>query len=181
MEVLTAEEGQRLEPSVTPQLVGALLWGDDAHVRNPRLVRALALAATQGNATFLPHSPVLSLRLKEGRVEAEVGNEQVSAGALVIAAGCWSNFIGMMLGTDLPVAPARGQIVLLETIRARLHHIVEWDDFYLVPRRDGKVLVGATVEFVGYDKRVTAEGITTLLRAALTAVPSLAQTTFVTA
>lgn len=86
-----------------------------------------------------------------------------------------------MLGTDLPVAPARGQIVLLETIRARLHHIVEWDDFYLVPRRDGKVLVGATVEFVGYDKRVTAEGITTLLRAALTAVPSLAQATFVTA
>jgi glycine oxidase len=58
---------------------------------------------------------------------------------------------------------------------------VEWGDVYLVPRRDGKVLVGATVEFVGYDKRTTAEGVAMLLRAALQAVPSLTQAHFVTA
>ena len=181
VDVLTAEEGRQVEPAVTEQIVGALLWHDDAHVRNPRLVRALALAAMRRNAVFLTHSPVLSLRLNDYGVEAQAGNERVSAGSLVIAAGCWSNFVGAMLGVDIPVAPVRGQIVLLDAMPTLLRHIVEWGDVYLVPRRDGKVLVGATVEFVGYDKRTTAEGVAMLLRTALQVVPSLRQGNFVTA
>lgn len=179
--LLSADEVRRCEPAVTPETIGAVLWHEDAQVRNPRLVRALAVAAMQRGVVFLTHSPVIRLQPAENHVEAMAGAEQVSAGAAVIAAGCWSGEIGALLGLDVPVMPARGQMVLLDALAVPLRSIVEWGGFYCVPRSDGRVLVGATVEFVGYDKRTTAAGVTALLAAAQRAVPALRQATFVTA
>jgi glycine oxidase len=85
------------------------------------------------------------------------------------------------LSRPLSVAPARGQIVLLETFPPQLPSLVFDGDFYLTPRPDGKVLLGSTVEFIGFDRSTTAEGVNELLRKGLAVAPGLRSSRFVTA
>jgi glycine oxidase len=82
---------------------------------------------------------------------------------------------------EVPMAPARGQIVLLEMMPPRVAALVFDGDFYLTPRPDGKVLLGSTVEFAGFDRGTTPEGVHELLRKGLSAAPGLRGSRFVTA
>ncbi|MCS6862124.1 MAG: glycine oxidase ThiO [Abditibacteriales bacterium] len=182
VEKLSAEELLRREPALTPAVRGALYWHEDAQVRTPRYVRALAHAAVRLGATFVLGKPVTEILTVGERVTGvRAHDETISAGATVIAAGAWSGQIGQLLGYPIEVEPCKGQIVLVETLPALLRHVIHAEDLYLVPRADGKLLIGSTVEFVGFDKRPTPEGVRTLLHRALEIVPALAQHTFVTA
>src|SRR5207237_612144 len=105
----------------------------------------------------------------------------LSAGTVVLAAGAWSGEVARSLGAPLPVAPARGQIVLLETVPPRLPTLVFDGDFYLTPRPDGKLLLGSPGEFACFDRGTTADGVTGLLQKGLAAAPGLRDARFVTA
>jgi len=99
------------------------------------------------------------------------GSEKISAKHTVIAAGCFS---AQIHGAEpyAPVRPAKGQMISLRCPEARIERVLWGDEIYLVPRNDGRVLAGATVEYAGFDKTLTAGGQRKLLNAAIDLVPA---------
>jgi len=134
-----------------PALPGLLLpWV--GQIRNPRLARALAIRLTQLGIALHENTPVSGwLRERERVVGVVTAGGEHRAGRVVLAAGAWSGGLG-----DLPVQPVRGQMLLLQAAPGRLKRIVLDRGRYLIPRRDGRILVGSTAENVGFDKSVTA-------------------------
>jgi glycine oxidase len=174
-EVLDDAAARRLEPHLSPQTRGALFFPDEASV-DPRLLsRALYLAARAAGARFRT-GQVLRVLHEEGRavgVAHDAG--RLEARAVVLAAGAWS---ALVPGSGLPqgaVRPVRGQIALLDTRQRLLSRVVFSDKGYVVPRADGRVLCGSTMEEVGFEKAVTAGGLRGVLELALEIAPELAQ------
>jgi len=173
-EVLDGDAVHRLEPGVSRQARGALFFPDEASV-DPRLLsRALYLAAHAAGARFRT-GQVLRVVQEGGRavaVEHEAG--RLDADAIVLAAGAWS---ALVAGSGLPrgaVRPVRGQIALLDTRPRLLSRVVFSDKGYVVPRADGRVLCGSTMEEVGFEKAVTAGGLNAVLSLAIEIAPGLA-------
>lgn len=179
-EVLTAAEARRLEPALSPDIEGAVLFPEDAQVRNPKLVTALAKGAAKLGTQFKLGNPVIGFIHENGRVVATVVNgERIYADKFVIAAGCWTGTIAAMLGCPIPILPAKGQIVLVEAMPPIFQRTIDGLGVYLVPRADGKLLIGATVEMAGYDKSTTVDGVKQMLDAGIGIAPALAESTFV--
>jgi glycine oxidase len=177
-EHLDAGALRMLEPAVTPEAFGGLYIGAHGAVDVPQLVRALLAAATARGAT-LHHAAVRHLRPAAHGVDVETTAGTLFARHVVLAAGCWSGGVGLDEAVaPVPVQPVRGQLLVLHTETPTLAHTVWGPDCYLVPWPDGTVMIGATVEHVGFDERSTAEGVRSLLSAATTLVPSLAHAAF---
>jgi glycine oxidase len=181
VECWSGDEVRSHAPALAPDIVGAHYYPNAGQVRPPRLVRALAAGAARQGARFRTGEPVIGLERGGDRVTGVVTpSGTLAAGTVVIAAGAWS---GAMAGLPqlLTVAPARGQIVLLDMMPPRLPTLVFDGDFYLTPRPDGKVLLGSTVEFAGFDRGTTPEGVHELLQKGLSTAPGLRGSHFVTA
>ncbi len=179
-QVLTAEEALRLEPALSTSIQSAVLFPEDAQVRNPKLVTAFAKGAAQLGTRFKLGNPAAEFIREHGRVVATVVNgERIYADTFVIAAGCWAGAVIGMLGCPIPIVPAKGQIVLVEAMPPLFHRPIDGLGVYLVPRADGKLLIGATVEFAGYDKSTTVDAVKQLIDAGIGIAPALAQSTFV--
>ena len=179
-EFLQSSELQQLEPVVSSSAVAGLHFLDDGSVRNPRWVRALSLGAQKLGASVIEALPVIGFESRGDRVQAAVTPAgRIKGEHFVLAAGAWSNRLGESLGINLPVFPSRGQIVLLESVARKIERVIHANGCYLVPRSDGKVIVGATVESVGYNKSTSAEGIQELLDWALDVAPGLKDMAFV--
>lgn len=173
-ELLTSKQVWEMEPAVSKTVRGALFFSKDCHVNNPRLVEALVRAASQLGVQFLTGQPVTSIIRQGSQVTGvKIYDETIQGNTLVVATGCWSNQMGALLNYALPIEPAKGQMVVTTVFPLLLNHVISSQKVYLVPRLGGDLLIGATVEFVGYDKQVTLEGVRTLIRAALEMVPSL--------
>jgi glycine oxidase len=111
-----------------------------------------------------------------GRVNTVwAGNERFTPGHVCIASGAWTGEIARNLGFELSVKPIRGQIVLLKTPSKLFSRIVNVGPRYLVPREDGRILVGSTEEDVGFDPSTTAAAVSGLLDFALSQAPGLKQ------
>ena len=173
---LTPSEALEIEPNVSAEILAAYYQENDHQVRNPRFVRAIAEAAGRLGAELRLNDPVRSI-LSEGSrvigVETESG--PVHCGKVILAAGAWSNELAKTVGLDLPVEPRKGQVALLEGPAGMLKHMIHGEEVFCVPRMDGKILLGATVENVGFDKRVTAGGIHSILTAGVRVFPKLAE------
>ncbi|MDR5694187.1 MAG: glycine oxidase ThiO [Armatimonadota bacterium] len=173
-EVLPREEVLRLEPALRGDIGGALFLPDDHHLNNVELVRALATAARSLGATILEHTPALELLVEGDRViGVRTPEDSFLCGTVILANGCWTPELTRPLGRPLPVQPARGQIVYTELPHFLLHHVVWGKGGYLVPRLNGGILAGSTVEFVGMDKRVTLEAVSQLSAMAFETIPAL--------
>jgi glycine oxidase len=174
-EVLDDAAARALEPGLTREARGALYFPGEASVDPRPLSRALYLAAHAAGARFQT-GQVLRIVEEGGRaaaVEHEAG--RIDAGAVVLAAGAWS---ALVPGSGLPrgaVRPVRGQIALLDTRPRLLSRVVFSDKGYLVPRADGRVLCGSTMEEVGFEKAVTAGGLASVLELAIEIAPALAK------
>jgi glycine oxidase len=117
----------------------------------------------------------VSLLRDKNRIEAvATTNEIVTGDRLLIAAGAWSGVLLKSLGIALPVEPVRGQIVLLNPGPPLVRHILVSGSRYLVPRAEGRILVGSTEEYAGFQKQTTASGVQGLLEFATRLVPDLA-------
>ena len=179
-EVLTAEQAWELEPALSKSIAGAVLFPQDAQVRNPKMVTALAKGAAKLGAKFQLGNPVTNFIQKDGRVTGVIVNGEIlSADTFVIAAGCWAGTLTAQLDVPIQIEPVKGQIVLVETMPPPFQHIVDGLGIYIVPRADGKILLGATVEYVGYDKTATVDGAKQMIDAGIAIAPQLAQSTFV--
>lgn len=148
---------------------------DVAQVRNPWLIKSLHAACAQRGVTLLAGHPVMAMEHDGHRVHSvRTPAGEITAGQFVIAGGAWSGELARQVGVELPVEPVRGQIVLLETRPLPFTHVIENGTRYLVPRPDGRILIGSTEEHVGFDKRSTAGGVAGLLALAQQLVPCLA-------
>ena len=146
-----------------------------ANVRNPRLVKALR-AALQGlpNVMLREHSPVLQFVRDGARVTGVVTAEgEVLAEQVVVAAGAWSGEVLRSLGLALPVEPVKGQMILFKCAEDFLPSMVLAGGRYAIPRRDGHILVGSTLEHAGFDKTPTDEALASLRASAESLLPAL--------
>ena len=173
---LDAVELHSLEPELAPAVCGGIFSHDEAYINNGRLVLALARGASVRNARFLEGCLATGVRRTNGRFSALQTNEgEISAGHLVIATGAWSRIFCEALDMTIPVVPARGQMLAVTTIQRLLQRPINSSKGALVPRADGSVHVGATVEHVGFDKRNTPEAISDLLERGTAVVPALSE------
>lgn len=153
----------------------ALWLPDVAQVRNPRLIKALAECLRAGGTQLMENTDVIDIQ-RVGNKIASVRTSQgeISGGRYIIAGGSWSHQVLGGLAPELPIKPIRGQMLLFKVNPGELSHIVLRNGVYLIPRRDGHVLVGSTLEDVGFDKSTTKEAATQLHAAAAGIFPRLA-------
>lgn len=147
---------------------GALLLPDDHQVDPPRLLRALAIAAANAGATFRTGQV-------HGVVEhgVDLDGARLEADAVVVAAGSWSGLVaGARIGPKV-LQPMRGQMCELRLRQPPFRETRIDDGVYLVSRGDGRVICGSTMERAGFDKRVTAGGIASILTRAIALCPAL--------
>jgi glycine oxidase len=175
---ISASDTRRREPHLAGKLAGAVFSPEDTQVDNRKLVAALRVAAEAAGASVSEYQPVSAISSRGGRVDGIIlgDDTKVAADVVVLAAGAWARSIeGVDAKLRPPVRPIKGQMLALRMDAAAplLSHVVWAPSAYLVPRRDGRLLVGATVEEKGYDTSLTAGGILTLLEAAWRAVPAI--------
>jgi glycine oxidase len=175
---ISAAETRRREPHLAGKLAGAVWSPEDHQVDNRRLAAALRVAAEKAGAVVREHTPVKELSRKGGRVNGVVlaDGETVEADIVVLAAGAWSRGIaGLPAELRPPVRPIKGQMLSLKMDPAAplVTHVIWAPGVYLVPRRDGRLIVGATVEEKAFDTSLTAGGLLTLLDAAWRTIPAV--------
>jgi len=163
-EWLEAATAREREPALAPTIRGALWSGGEQQVNPKRLLAALAQAAGRRGVRFLEGTPALGLIASDGRVQGvRTSSGTIAAQTVVLAAGPWTGALGAELGLALPITPKRGQLLHLHMTPQPLRHMLGAHHCYLVPRADGTIIVGATVEDAGYDRRPSAAGIAYLL------------------
>ena len=177
VEQLTTEETLSLEPFVSRAVRGALRFPRDWQVENRLLASALAVACERLQVRLHADTNVESILTKSGRVVGvETERGVISAPVVIVACGAWSSLIsgGDKLAPALSIEPVRGQMLCFAANPQRTRHVVYSPRGYIVPRRNGRLLAGSTLEHAGFDKRVTAEGRRAIQAQALEIAPGIA-------
>ena len=175
VERLSQDEVPKLEPGLTKEIKGALFFPGDHRVNNLELTRALAEAARILGVQIIEGTPVTGFLYEGDRVVGVRTPEAMYTGRrIVLCTGAWSAQLGALLVRRIPVEPVRGQIIYAELMGPPLLHPVWGKGGYLVPRLRGGLIVGSTVEYAGFDKTVTLDGVHRLSGLALALLPGLA-------
>ena len=183
VEWLTGREAREIEPALSPRVTAAIRCESDHQVDNRLMVKALQRAYQRRGGTLYENEAIKSIQI-ENRIATGVktrDDEKQNADVIVLSAGCESAQIqGLPDAIRPPVRPVKGQMLALQmetgitiknvirTVRARYPMSV-----YLVPRTDGRLIIGATSEEMGFDTRLTAGGVFELLRGAWEAIPGV--------
>lgn len=175
VEVLHGADIDAVEPALGGHGARALWLPEVAQVRNPRLVQALRAALLGRGVRLMTDTAVRALLIERERIRGVLTEQgRLPADTVVIAAGAWSGELFRDLGEALPVQPVRGQMLLFQARPGQVTRIILHQGHYVIPRRDGHVLVGSTLEYVGFDKRTTAAAAAELGAVARALVPALA-------
>ncbi|MGI5858903.1 MAG: NAD(P)/FAD-dependent oxidoreductase [Tepidanaerobacteraceae bacterium] len=198
VKLLGLKEASEIQPGLSPNLVGSTYSPQDAHVNPMRLCQAFAKAAKRLGAEIYLNTGVLDIRVEKSKVKSVITNRgEIQTKVVINAAGVYAPMIGEMVGLSLPIKPRRGQIIVTEPVPK----LVMADVFcakYIVAKynpknlersdnpetrlgvglslsqtHDGQMLIGATREFVGYNKSTTHEALRAILRNATRLVPAL--------
>jgi glycine oxidase len=175
LEHVSADDLRKLEPAVTELATRAIFLPQEHQVENRRLMDALEAAMKRAGVELIEGAEVSALTFERGRVTGVVSaGERFEAGVVTVAAGTWSSQLLEPLGLNLKVIPARGQMIAVRGNGCPIKRVLHSSKVYVVPRSDGRVLIGATVEYAGFHKAVTAGAINCLLTAAVELIPSIA-------
>jgi glycine oxidase len=185
LERLTATGLQHKMDGLSSEIRVALGVSEDHWVDNEKLTPAVIEAAQRLGVKFHAHCAVEELSVRENCVEAiragsgRAGCETTlfSAGCFVLAAGCWSGALAAQIGLPLAMQPCRGQMMEFGSPR-EIPCVVRGGIHYLVPRSARRVVVGTTVEYAGFEKTVTAEGLQSILNGAIRFAPFLKDCAF---
>lgn len=179
VEKLAPIRAREFESNLSPSVSAAYRLPEMAQVRNPRHLKAMAAACANRGVCFRVGTAVHEIDQQgEKIVGVHTSAGLMTGGQFIIAAGAWSQRLMQSADCLVRIRPLRGQIVLLQTESLPFLHIIQMGKQYLVPRPDGRILVGSTEEEAGFDKRNTAEGVNKLLAFAREIVPCLAEATF---
>jgi glycine oxidase len=176
-ELVDGARAREIEPALADGLRCIAHYPEESQVDPPALLRALVAAVSRRKGVTMRSGVTVRGLLVESDRCAGVRLEdgEVRADATVLAAGSWSSLLAGLPATLPEVKPVRGQIVQLEERPPRVRTIVFGDHGYVVPRGDGRVLCGSTMEHAGFRREVTAAGVMTILAKALALVPSLGE------
>jgi len=172
-EILTGDRAREMEPGLSAGTKSAIFRPGDASVDNRALTAAVLDAARALGVQILENTATISV-LRDGSrawgLATKKGN--IEAKWTVIAAGCFSAAIQ---GAELyaPVIPAKGQMLAVRCAAAAIRRVLMSEGVYLVARNDGRILIGATIERVGFDRAVREDAIQKLLAAAISLLPAL--------
>ncbi|MGQ9572681.1 MAG: glycine oxidase ThiO [Dehalococcoidia bacterium] len=175
LELIGPEPLRHLEPRLSSEACAAIYSPQEHQVSADRLTQALVQAAVARGAVLHRGMAVTGLVTNGSRVSGvRTRNGRLTAGQVVLAAGCWTAALGRHLGVNLPVRPMRGQMLAFPNFSSPVRHIIFRDDGYLVPKANGFLFVGSTVEDVGFRNNTTTKALAGLRRMAAALVPSLA-------
>lgn len=173
VERISGSRAATLEPALVHGTRIALRFPYDHQIDNEALNRALAAAVEHRGGIVLENAVVTEVLARNGRVEGvALASGSVVGPKVVICAGAWSGQI-QLAGPSLPVVPVRGQMVALQAADLRIDRVIVTDRGYLVPRLDGRILVGSTMERCGFETSATAKGVGSLLALAQAVAPGL--------
>ncbi len=174
LELISVQDARRLEASLGTSARSAA-WLPEEGVVDPRaLMEALVAASRSRGVEIRADSPVTSIVRQGARCEGVVaGGKKVSAGCVVVAAGSFTGGIDW-LARYAPTRPVRGQMVAMRGLSPGIRHVMRCEKGYVVPRKDGRIIAGSTLEDAGFSKHVTPGGISKILEAALDLVHGLA-------
>lgn len=169
-----------LAPGLAPSITSALHLPDEAQVESPKVLRALVRSAEMAGARFTSGTIVRGLVRRGDRiVGVETDQGEVHASEVVLAAGAWTSLVpGLPPALRNAVRPVRGQLLRAELRAPICRPIVFAAHVYLVPRPDGRVVCGATMEEAGFDKTITLGAVATLASHAVSVLPALATARF---
>ena len=173
---VSMDEVRAAVPSLGEGFSGAVFMQGVANVRNPRLLQALRAALQQmDNVQVLENHKVEGF-VREGAriVGVQTAQGELRADQVVVAAGAWSGELLATLGLELPVTPMKGQMILFKCSEDFLPSMVLAKRRYAIPRKDGHILVGSTLEDVGFDKTPTEDALASLRKTAIELLPALA-------
>jgi glycine oxidase len=185
VEELDADTLKELEPLVTPETVAAYRLPDLGQVRNPRLMKALLAGCAARGVRLRGGVPVVRLEEQGSADEhsrhitsVHTHSGRLQAGRYLVAGGAWSRGLMASVGVDVAIRPVRGQMVLVSQTPRLFSHVLQTGPRYIVPREDGRILIGSTEEEVGFAKANTASAVGELLAFGASRVPVLAQARF---
>lgn len=173
LRLVDAKEVEALEPGLGS--VGGLILPTVGQVRNPRLLRSLLVYLERNGVAFRPNLPVTGVKVNKGvacGIETQQG--EMHADTVVLASGAWSGQLASDLGMSINIEPVKGQMLLFKAAPGVLKHIVLKSGHYVIPRKDGHILVGSTMERVGFDKEPTEQAYKELYESAVNILPKLA-------
>lgn len=173
VELIDAARIQEIEPGLGTRSTEALLFPSVAQVRNPRLVKAIrrALAA---HIQLREQEEVLEILVQDGRTTGvRTSKGDILAEQVVVCTGAWTARLLDQIGRQPAIEPVRGQMILFLARPGLINQITLYRDRYIIPRRDGRVLIGSTLEHTGFVKGTTAEARELLYRSALEIFPAL--------
>lgn len=176
VEWLSAAEVRRREPYLAPRLAGGILTPEDHQVDNRKVAATLKQAALAAGVRITEGAAVTRVDTAAGAARGVIVDGVLhEADVVVLAAGAWSRGIDIAPAAPLPVRPVKGQMLALQMDPAApiLSHVLWAPGAYLVPRRDGRLIIGATTEEKGFDESLTAGGQLALLTNAWRSLPTL--------
>ncbi len=177
LEEVGADRLYELEPGLKPGFEQGMFMPQVCSVRNPRMCQALRrILEALPQVTLLENTEVLGIKLLADKFHlVNTNTGEIGGDACIVTSGAWSSSILASIGVNLPVEPVRGQMVAFKSAVGEINRIVLNQGKYVIPRRDGLVLAGSTLEYVGFDKSKTESAKTELVAAARNMVPSLAK------
>lgn len=172
IEIWEPPEIKEMEPALRMGTGSAIYYAKVGHVRPPRLIEALRLSLVGKGGEIRQGTRVVSIQERDGRAlgvrteEGDIGAENV-----IIAAGAWTDLLLEDFGVRFQIEPVRGQMILFRSKPGILKSMVLHKGVYLIPRKDGHILAGSTVEYVGFDKSTTTEALKKLKENAYEMLP----------
>ena len=157
LEVVNADEVHNIEPTFAIMAQQGIWLPEVAQVRNPRLMKSLQAYLTANGVSFLTNTEVVDFIAHNGTIKGiKTTSGDMFADKVVVAGGAWSQLLMSKLGPLVPeVEPVLGQMLLYKAQPDLIKHIVLCEQRYVIPRRDGHVLIGSTLEHVGFHKQIT--------------------------
>jgi len=167
------------EPELAAGVCGAIFYPEVAQVDPPRLVRQVARVAELAGVRLREGEPVRRLVREGDRITSvETGTTRYYPGVVILAAGAWSGDIAQLLGVELPTSPVKGQLLLSDCRVPPVRTPLFAGDALLVPRPEGRLLLGVTIEEAGFDERVTLDGLRHILQGTCALVPAVGRLPF---
>jgi len=167
---------QEREAALNKNFTQGIHLPDVAQIRNPRLVEALKKSLINAGVNIVENSEVTELLIQKKRVTGvTTHDDNYTAEKIVVASGAWSTPLLEKINISIDVKPMRGQMILINAVPELVSNIILHNNQYIIPRRDGRILVGSTLEDVGFDKSTTESAKQLLWQTAINLVPTLSQ------
>lgn len=173
-EWLSSREFRQKEPALEVETPGGIFYPDDAQVNAADLSRQVARMAERAGVRIRENEPVLELAREGDRITAvRTASGVYHPGLVVLTSGAWTGDVARTAGIHLPTRPVKGQLLEVECRNPPVHMPLHIGETLFVPRPDGRLVIGVTVEEAGFDDRVTLDGLRTIMQGACSVIPAV--------